>query len=169
MISVIVINRTFAITFGIGLLVVASLVTFVFHQQRGAHLEWHGSVLKVRTVALDETSTLLLVDFRLANSADYPTVLRTMTLEMQAADGSVTDGVPIAAADVPRMFSYYKLLGEQFNPVLRDQDRVPAGASLDRMTAFRLPLPFADVERRKGITLHLSDSSGRATADLSAH
>ncbi len=169
MISLIVINRTFAITFGIGLLLVASLVAFVLHQQRGAHLEWRGSVLKVRTAQIDETSTLMIIDFRLSNPAAYPIIVRTIDLEMQAADGTVANGVPIAASDADRMFSYYKLLGPQYNPVMREQDSVAPGASLDRMTAFRLAAPFADVERRKGITLRLGDSSGRVSADLSAH
>lgn len=169
MISVIVINRTFAITFGIGLLLVAGLVALVLHQQRGAHLEWRGSILKVRTAQMDETSTLLVVDFRLSNPAAYPTVVRTINLELQAADGTVAEGVPIAASDADRMFSYYKLLGPQYNPVMREQDRVASGASLDRMTAFRLAVPFADVEHRKGITLRLGDSSGRVSAELSAH
>ena len=169
MISLIVINRTFAITFGIGLLLVASLVAFVLHQQRGAHLELRGSVLKVRTAQLDETSTLMILDFRLSNPAAYPIVIRTIELEMQAADGTVAGGVPIAAADAGRMFGYYKLLGPQYNPVMREQDSVAPGASLDRMTAFRLPVPFADVERRKGVTLRLADSTGRVSADLSAH
>ena len=162
------INRTFAITFGIGLLLVAVVITLVLHQQRGARLEWHGSVLKVRTAPMDETSTVMLVDFRLTNTADYATVLRTMSLEVETANGSVAEGVPIAASDVPRMFEFYKLLGEQYNPVLRDQDKVPAASSFDRMTAFRVPAPFADVEHRKSITLHLADSTGRATADVSA-
>ncbi len=166
MISVIVINRSLATGLGIGVLIVAAVVGWVFYQQRGAHLEFRGSILKVRVAQMDESSSVMVVDFRLTNTSTFPLTLRSMSLEMEAADGSIVSGVPIAAADVDRMFEFYKLLGEKFNPVLREQDRIPASQTLDRMTAFRIAIPFADVERRKSVHLHLEDMTGHAVADL---
>jgi hypothetical protein len=166
MISVIVINRSLATALGIGVLFVAAVLGWVFYQQRGARLELTGSILKARTAAMDDTSTVIVLDFRVRNSSGYPLTLRSMTLEMDAADGSVAQGTPIAGADIPRMFQFYKFLGEPFNPVLRERDTMPAQQTIDRMTAFQLAVPLADVEHRTNLRLRLEDSTSHAVVEL---
>ncbi len=55
--------------FSIGLAVVGIGLGFVFWVERGAHIELKGSLLKVRTLAMDEKTSVAGVDFASA----YPT------------------------------------------------------------------------------------------------
>ncbi len=65
------ISKTLAITFAIGIAVIALAVSGVFYMQRGARIGVPGQVLKVRTAALDENCTIVVLDFRVTNPSDY--------------------------------------------------------------------------------------------------
>src|SRR5690242_21547545 len=99
--------KKFTGPFGIGLAVIAIAVAGVFYMQRGAHVELKGSVLKVRTAALDENSALAVIDFRFVNPADVPFVVRTVDVTMEGKDGSTSQGLPISEVDTKRLFEYY--------------------------------------------------------------
>ena len=77
---------------GIGLVVIAIGLAGVFYMQRGAHVELKGSVLKVRTAALDEKSSVAVLDFRFVNPSDVPFVVRTVDVTMEDKDGSTYPG-----------------------------------------------------------------------------
>ena len=64
-------SRGVLIGFGIGVVAIAIAVSAVFYMQRGAHIELKGAVLKVRTAAMDENSSVAVVDFRFANPEVY--------------------------------------------------------------------------------------------------
>src|SRR5579864_2507883 len=110
--------KKFTGPFGIGLAVIAIAVAVMFYIQRGAHVELKGSVLKVRTAALDETSSMVVIDFRFVNPSDVPFVVRTVDVTMEGKNGDSTPGLPISEVDAKRIFQYYPLLGQKFNDSL---------------------------------------------------
>src|SRR5436190_1706741 len=99
---------------GIGLVVVAIGIAGIFYLQRGAHVELKGSVLKVRTAAMEETSSVAVVDFRFVNNSDVPFVVRTVDVIMESPDGSSTKGFDVAESDAKRLFQYYPVLGQKY-------------------------------------------------------
>ncbi|MGI8988079.1 MAG: hypothetical protein ACR2I2_00675 [Bryobacteraceae bacterium] len=155
-------SKGFAIAFAIGLLLIGALAWSVFYTTKGAHLVPQGSILKVRTQKADEATSVVVIDFRLTNNAEYAMVVRQADLTVQRADGSNVEGLAMAAADVKKLFDYYRLLGEQFNEVLKFRDEVPPRKTVDRMMAFQLDLPYADLEARKKITMRIEDITGPA-------
>src|SRR5574337_143209 len=105
-----VITKQLAITFGVGLVVIAAAIGGVFYMQRGAHIELRGSILKTRTAPLDDHSSIAVVDFRFANPADYPFVVRTVTLTVKDAGGNNLEGMPVSEVDAQRMFQFLPIL-----------------------------------------------------------
>src|SRR5678809_526579 len=95
--------KKFAGPFGIGLVVIAIGIAGIFYLQRGAHVELKGSVLKVRTAAMDEESSVAVIDFRFVNPADVTFVVRTVDVIMENKDGTTTKGADVSEVDAKRL------------------------------------------------------------------
>jgi hypothetical protein len=149
--------------FSIGLAVVGIGLGFVFWMQRGAHMELKGSVLKVRTQAMDENSSVAVVDFRFANPAGYPFMVKQVDVILEGKDGKRVEGETVAESDVRRLFQYYKLLGEKYNDSLLARTRIPAKQSMDRMICARFELPEEAVQNRRRLIIRITDVDGPTT------
>ena len=148
-------SRNFLIAFAVGLAVIAIAVAGIFYMQRGAHIDPQAKVLKVRTTALDENSSLAVVDFRIANTSDYPFMVRSVTVEV---DG--TEGNTVSEPDAKRVFEGIPLLGPKFNASLIMNDRIPARTSWDRMIASRFDIPESKLQERKHMVVKIEEVDG---------
>lgn len=153
-------NKQFLIFLGIGLAVVSALLTLVWTGTKGAHLDLQGEVLKVRSMASDETHSVVLLDFRVTNPSEVQFVTRTAELTLTKADGTAVEGDVVARSDVDRLLQYNKLLGPKYNQTLIMKDPISGKQTVDRMVAFTVPVPEADVESRKSCKLRLIDLDG---------
>lgn len=153
-------GKNFWIAFGIGVVVVIVLVAGTLYVQRGAHVELKGQVLKVRTAAMDDISSVAVVDFRYTNPADYPFIVRKVEVSIIDADGNRYEGFAISEADANRLFEYYKGLGQRYNEPLRVRERINARATDDRMIVVRFETPERILESRKQLTVRVEDVDG---------
>jgi hypothetical protein len=153
-------NRTFLTALGVGLVVVAIAVVWIFYMQRGAHIEPAGKILKVRTLALDEGSSIAVVDFRVVNSSDYTVVVREVTVTLEQPNGAAQDGTVVSEVDARRLFQYYPVLGQKYNDSLIIRDRIKPHETLDRMIAARFEIPVAQLDARKRLKLRVVDVDG---------
>jgi len=144
----------------VGLLVVAAGVGSVLYMQRGAHIDLKGSVLKVRTQAMDEKSSVAIIDFRFVNPADYPFVVKEVIVSIEDKDGKTWEGQPVSELDARRLFEYYPQLGQKFNDSLVMRDKIMGRQSMDRMIATRFEVPEATLESRKKLTIRIVDVDG---------
>ena len=126
----------------------------------GDRLKAAGSIGKVRTIGTSGDTTFMVVDFNLTNDSDRDMIVRGIESSVDAADGSVIMGGGVAAADVAAVFRVYPLLGEQYNPIMKDRDTIAAHHTVDRMVGIRLDAPFEKVETRKRVTLRIVDVAG---------
>ena len=135
-----ILSKQFLLTFGIGAVAVLIAVGFILYVQRGAHVELQGKILKVRTMGMDDNSSLAVVDFRFVNPSDYPFVVRTVDVTATGADGQTYSSTPVSEVDAKRIFEYYPILGQKFNPSLitASHFRPPDARPHDR-GAFRNP------------------------------
>jgi hypothetical protein len=152
--------KKFTGPFGIGLALIAIIVAMVFYLQRGAHVELKGSVLKVRTAALDETSSVAVIDFRFVNPSDVPFVVRTVDVSMEGGDGSTTQSMAVSEVDAKRLFEAYPMLGQKYNDSLLMRDKVPARQAEDRMIAARFETPEEKLNARKALHIRIEDVDG---------
>jgi hypothetical protein len=153
-------RKELAVPFGIGLAIILIAIGAVLYMQRGAHVELKGSVLKVRTMALDERSSLAVVDFRFANPADYPFVVRSCTVFAEDAAGNRTEGISVTELDLRRIFDYYPVLGKKYNDSLILKDKIQAHESQDRMIGARFEFPESQLEARKRLVVRIEDVDG---------
>lgn len=145
-----------------GLLVVACLVGGILWVQRGAHVELKGAILKVRTQAMDENSSVAIVDFRFVNPSNYPFVVREVNVMIEGKDGKMLEGTPVSELDARRLFEYYPVLGQKYNDSLLMRDKIPGRASMDRMIVARFEAPEDAVQNRKNLTVRIVDVDGPA-------
>jgi hypothetical protein len=152
-------SKGFAVTFLIGLLVIGIAIWTVFYKQQGAHIDPKGSVLKVRTLKLDDNSSAAVVDIRLTNNADYPVVARSIEMSVVTAKGPV-EGNMIAAVDVKDLFKNFPILGDAYNPILVAREKVPPHSSIDREVCAQFNIPVQDLDARKDLVVGVEDIRG---------
>jgi hypothetical protein len=152
--------KKFMTPLGIGLGIVAIGLAGMFYMQRGSHVELKGSVLKVRTAALDEDSSVAVIDFRFVNPSNYPFVVRTVDVTMEEKNGNIVKSEPVSETDAKQLFQAIPLLGQKFNDSLLMRDKIPARQSEDRMIAARFAMPAAKLETRKTFRIRIEDVDG---------
>jgi len=156
-------SKQFWIFLAVGLAVVVVAVTGIMMSTKSAHLELTGNILKVRTLALHDKATVVVLDFRVTNPSGLPFVVRDVSMRLEPLSGDPVEGSQLARSDVDDVFKYEKLVGTKFNDVLTLRDKVPAGQTVDRMSAARFELPESAINNRKRIVLHLEDVDGAAS------
>ena len=87
-------SRQLLIYFGVAIVLVGALVAGGLWLNRGAHVELKGTIQRVRTLATDEKSSVAIADFRFVNPADYPFVVRVVTVTFEDAKGAVAKDAP---------------------------------------------------------------------------
>jgi hypothetical protein len=147
--------------FGAGLAVVALIVGFVFFAKRGDHLEPKGMILKERTIALNEETSLLLLDFRLVNDSDVIMTLNDISITAELADGPI-QGRVLPKSDLIGTFRYFPVLGEKYNEAIAARDEVPPHSQVDRMVSATFGTPLSVLDARKKVTLRVEDASRTA-------
>ena len=155
-------TKTILIAFGIGVAIVAMVVATVFRTQKGAHLDLPGKILKVRSIGVEDNASVVVIDFRVTNPADYRFMTRQVTVTLVDAGGHETDGDTIPEIDAKRLFEGLPLLGPKYNPSLAINDVVPPHATQDRMIAARFELPDSAIAARKNILVKVEEVDGRA-------
>ncbi len=143
-----------------GLVAVICAVAGVLYIQRGAKIELKGSILKVRTIGMDETSSLAAIDFRFVNPSDYPFVVHEVIVSMEDKTGKVVEGSTVSDLDTRRLFENYPVLGPKYNDTLIVRNKIPAKQSWDRMIVARFEVPVADLDSRRKLKIRIVDVDG---------
>ncbi|HWE50431.1 MAG TPA: hypothetical protein VG273_11600 [Bryobacteraceae bacterium] len=152
-------SKAFGIAFGAALVVIVILVWTGFATTKGNHLAPSGTIGKVRVQSVTDDVTFMVIDFNMKNDSDRDMIVHSISGTVQTPEGDV-DGSGVAASDLVSAFRLYPLLGDQYNPVLKERDVLPAHQTLDRMVGIRFDLPLAKVESRKRFILKIQDVTG---------
>ena len=157
-------SKPFIVAFLIGVVVIGVAVWTVFYKQEGAHIDPKGSILKVRTLKLDDNSSLAVIEVRLTNDADYALVARSIEASVVTAKAEVPGNI-VAEVDVKDLYKNFPLLGEQYNPVLKAREKVPPHGSIDREVCAQFTIPVEELDSRKDLIVKVEDITG-PTAEL---
>jgi hypothetical protein len=150
----------------IGVVLVGAALAWVFYAHRGARLALEGSFMKVRTVAIDEHSTVAIVDFRFANVADYRWVVRRVDVYVTDSQGREVQGMTVSEVDARHLFEYFPLLGQKYNESLLPRARIEAHRGADRMIAARFDVGEDEFKARKSLRIRIEDVDG-AVSEIS--
>ncbi len=144
----------------IGLIAAAAILGGLLFIGRGSHIQLKGQFQKVRLQSLEDTSTVVIVDFRFSNPADYPFVVRKVDMMIETKDGQNVEGMMVSEVDARRMFDFYTVLGPKYNESFLIREKVAPHQSLDRMLAARFELPITSVNQRKKLWIRIEDVDG---------
>jgi len=153
-------SKPFIITFSAAVVVIAVLIWVGFANTAGNHLAPAGSIGKVRTVKATDDVTFMVIDFKVKNDSDRDMIVRSVETAIDTADGGTVMGTGVAGADIKSAFRNYPILGDRYNPVLKERDTIPAHQQVDRMVGIRFDTPYEKVESRKRVVLRLEDVTG---------
>ncbi len=146
--------------FAAGLVVVVIVIGAVLFFKRG--IEPTGSILKVRTQALDDASSIAVVDFRIENTSETGLVIRDVSVTLETKDGKKYPGASVSEVDAQTLFKFYPVLGQKFNDTLRVRDKIAPHEKMDRMIAARFEVPEAKLTDRARLTVRVEDVDGPA-------
>jgi len=153
-------SKAFLITFASAIAAIGVLIWIGFAMTKGNHLAPTGSIGKVRTIKASDDVTFMVIDFKVKNDSDRDMIVHSVESEIDTADGGTVVGSGVAESDIKKAFRSYPLLGDQYNPVLKDRDKIAAHQQLDRMVGLRFDAPYDKVESRKRVVLRLEDVTG---------
>jgi len=153
-------NKTFAIGFGVGVVLLAIGVGMGVWDSKGNHLAPTGKIGKVRTLKVDDNATIVVVDFHIRNDADVPMTVRTIEASIAVPGSGEGEGHLIAAPDLEKVFRSYPELGEQYNPALKARDQIAGHTVADRMVGIQFEAPQQSIDSRSDLTLKVEDISG---------
>ena len=145
---------------GIGLVVVLVAAVAIYYSNKGAHLELLGSILKVRTLQIEDNSSAAIIDFCFRNPSDYMFKVESVQVTMTDAKGNAIDGSVISDVDSNSLFAYYPALGQKFNPSLIPRTKIQGRETMDRMLAVRFEVPEKVIQQRKGLRIHVVEVGG---------
>lgn len=154
------VSKPFLITFVVAIGAIAGLIWYGFATTKGNHLAPTGKIAKVRTVKAGDDATFMVIDFDIMNDSDRAMVVHTLETTIEMPDGATATGQSVAASDMGMAFKNYSLLGEQFNPVLKERDVIPPHQQVGRMVGVSFDVPYDKVEARKQVTVRIEDATG---------
>jgi hypothetical protein len=155
-------RTSFLPALAIGLVVIALAVGGIFVMQRGDRMQLPGKILKVRTAALDEDSSIAVIDFRMENPSNILFEVRTVTLEMDDNQGKSYLGQTVSEMDTQGLFDAIPALGPKFNKSLVMRERLGAHGSADRMIAARFQAKVDMLDGRKRFVVRIEEVDGKS-------
>ncbi len=161
-------SKNFWMFLGVGLVLVAIGLGFVFLGTEKNHLELTGQILKVRVLSIEPNASFVVADFRVKNPSGIDFVVKDVKLTLDPASGDPVQGSVTSKADIDTIFQYQKLIGPKFNSVLSLRDTVKAGMTADFMVAARFELSEQAIQARKALHLRLEDLEG-PVSELTEH
>ncbi len=142
-------SKAFGITFAVAVAVIGGLIWLGFAKTEGNHLAPTGSIGKVRTVKATDDVTFMVIDFKVKNDSDRDMIVHSVETAIDTVDGNTIMGSGVAGADIKNAFKNYPTLGDQYNPVLKERDTIPAHQEVSRMVGIRFDTPAEKVDSRK--------------------
>lgn len=153
-------NKIRLIGLGAGMAVVAAFLVFVVWIQKGATPHLAGAITNVRTLGMDESSSVAIVDLRFTNDSDHPFVVGSTSMSVVDATGAAHDGQVIAADYIGQLFQLFPALGVRVGEPVIFKTRIRAHASFVGVLAARFEVPKADLDGRQKLTLSIGDVDG---------
>jgi hypothetical protein len=149
------------LTFGLlGAVLVAGAIYFY---NAGATPTLAGEITEVRTLAMDEASSVAVVNFRGTNTSNRIVFIHQREVTITGEDGATRIGLPVQVVDIQGLFNYFPILGGMKDAPLLPRTEVEPGEELRGLVAARFDLPKHELDARKSLVLKFYNDQGRYT------
>jgi hypothetical protein len=143
-----------------GLAGAAVLAGLIYFYNRDANPRLEGRITEVRTLGMDQNSSVAIVNFDVVNPSNRYVIVRNHSLDVVDPKGTPQQGQIISASDVKYLFELYPALGGMGSESLVNEAEVAPEERLRRMVAARFEIPKHELDLYKEIILHIEDASG---------
>lgn len=144
----------------VGLILVAALAGLIYWLNLGSQVRLDAEVIRVRTIATSESTSVLIAEVRISNPANVPFVVREASLQVTSRDGSVLAGDLVAQNDLDRLLSYYPAEGPRYNETLKVRSHIAGKARRDWTVAASFRVPAALLSGRRTLSVEIEDVDG---------
>lgn len=143
-----------------GLLVAGTIVVYNW----GATPRLDGEITGVRTLGMDATSSVAIVNFQAENVSNYEISINRRELEVVDASGNRLQGRILSVFDIQQLFNYFPALGGMRDEPLVDDRYIAPGELLRGLAAARFEIPKHALDSRKDLVFRTVDNKNRRTA-----
>ena len=140
-----------------GLGAAAAVVAVILFFNQGSSPRVEGEILQVRTLGMDQESSVAIVDFKGENTAKYPMIIGKRVLLVTDANGGEHVGDTTTVYDLERLFKYFPALGPAANEPVVDKTRLEPGDKIQGMIAARFEIPKHELDMRRQLTVRIID------------
>ena len=151
-------NRQNVVAGVIAVIVVAAVVAGILYSTKDNKVYLSGSLLRVRTHAVDPERTVVFTDVRLANPTTQQFVVQDVAVFLDDLEGDV-----FSDTDTQRLFDYYPVLGKRYNPNLMIRQKINPGESFDRMITVSFKATDEAIQKRGALKIVITDVDGVKT------
>ena len=153
-------NRTTAGGGLVGALLVAGAI---IGYNWGATPRLDGRITEVRTLGMDASSSVAIVNFEATNTSNYDLAINYREVEVVDAAGNILVGRILSVFDIEQLFNYYPALGGMRDEPLLDDRYIAPGEMFRGLTAARFEIPKHELDVRKELVFRTVDTKSRKT------
>ena len=150
----------FALTGLCGALLMTGLIYFA-GQSRMAVLD--GEITEVRTLGVERTASVAIVDFRATNESDVLFQAGDRRVVVVGEHGGRYDGRLSSSFDLKQLFKYFPALGTMSHEPYIEGIKLEPGQSVAGMLAARFAMSKEDLDMRRELILQIYDADGSLT------
>jgi hypothetical protein len=143
-----------------GLIGAVALAGIGFLVSRGSAARLEGHITNIRTLGMDENSSVAIVDFEAMNPSQILLIVGDRDIVVTDEQGIVRESSTISAADLKSLFQYFPALGSLDNEPLTMRVRVEPGTVLRGVVAARFEIPKHTLDARRDLVLKVQDADG---------
>ncbi len=154
-------NRTILGGGLLGGVVVAGLI-IVYNWGATPRLE--GEITGVRTLGMDGSSSVAIVNFAASNSSNYELWINRRELAIIGQGGHQFEGRILSVFDIQQLFKYFPALGGMRDEPLIDNRHLAPGEAVRGLVAARFEVPKHELDIRQEIVFRTVDNKNRKTA-----
>jgi hypothetical protein len=152
------VNRQNVVAGVIAVILVAAAVGAILYSTKDSQVHLAGSLLRVRTHAVDADNTVVLADVRITNPTTQQFVVQDVEVFVDDLKGD-----SFSETDARRLFEYYPVLGQKYNSNLVVRQKINAGESIDRMVTVSFKATDEKIQKRKALRIVITDVDGAKT------
>jgi len=145
------------------MLIAGIFVALVLYKQQGARLVLAGEITNVRTLGMDEKSSVAIVDFKLTNRSQYPFVVGSTAMSLVDANGETHEGSMVSDGQTKDLFEAFPVMGKKLGGGLAIREKIAPGETRTVTLAARFEIPKGDADTRKSIKVTVTEIDGTVT------
>lgn len=142
-----------------GLIVTGAFIAYNW----GATPRLSGEITEVRTLGMDASSSVAIVNIKATNTSNYELSIDYREVAVIDSEGSLLVGRTLSVFDIQQLFKYYPALGGMRDEPLVDSRQLASGETVRGLVAARFEIPKHELDMRKELIFRTADGRQRKT------